>query len=70
MIVEHSKAAFFVSLDALRFGAGVMNDSGDIIESNHYPNVTMATRSFLGLANDQPSQTQVASGHQATGGPI
>lgn len=50
---QHANAVFFVILETLRFGAGTTNEFGDIIESHHYPNVTMATRSFLGLVNEQ-----------------
>ena len=48
VFARQGTAVFFVSLDALRFGVGVLNELGDIVESDHYPNVTMATRSFIG----------------------
>ncbi len=50
---KHANAVFFVILETLRFGAGTISEFGDIIESHHYPNVTMATRSFLGLVSEQ-----------------
>jgi hypothetical protein len=54
VFAKRGGAVFFVSLDALMFGAGSINDFGDIIESMHYPNITMAVRSFLGMAREQP----------------
>lgn len=48
VVAKHGNTAFFVSLDAGQFGVGTTNESGDIVESNHYPNITMAVRSFLG----------------------
>ena len=49
---RHVNAVFFVILETLRFGAGMTNQQGDIVESHHYPNITMATRSFLGLVGE------------------
>ena len=52
VFARSDRVVFFVSLDALRFGAGRINKFGDIIESTHYPTITMATRSFLGMAKE------------------
>ncbi|HLX23497.1 MAG TPA: hypothetical protein VKR38_09155 [Usitatibacter sp.] len=49
---EHANTAFFISVDAGQFGVGTTNEYGDIVESNHYPNITMALRSFLGAVRE------------------
>jgi hypothetical protein len=52
VFAKHGTTAFFVSLEAAQFGVGTMNEFGDIVESNHYPNITMALRSFVGAIKE------------------
>ena len=52
VFAKHRDTAFFVSLDAGQFGVGTTNEFGDVVESNHYPNITMAVRSFLGAIKE------------------
>ncbi|MBL8513798.1 MAG: hypothetical protein JNJ55_07380 [Betaproteobacteria bacterium] len=48
ILAAHGKNAFFAVPSTDHFGAGTTNEYGDIVESHHYPNLTMAVRSFLG----------------------
>ena len=52
IFAKHRTVAFFVSLEAAQFGVGTMNEFGDVVESTHYPNITMALRSFVGAVKD------------------
>ena len=52
VVAKHRDIAFFVSLDAGQFGVGNTNEFGDVVESNHYPNITMAVRSFVGAIKE------------------
>lgn len=45
---RHGKAVFFVSGEADQFGMGTVNEFGDVVESNHYPTLSMALRAFAG----------------------
>ncbi len=49
---EHANVALFISVDAGQFGVGTTSEYGDIVDSNHYANVTMALRSFLGAVRE------------------
>jgi hypothetical protein len=52
IFAKHLDTAFFVSLDGAQFGVGTMNEFGDIVESNHYLNITMAIRGFVGAISE------------------
>ena len=53
IFAKHKSTAFFVSLESLQFGVGDLNEFGDIVESHHYPNITMASRAFIGAVGGQ-----------------
>ncbi len=45
--------AFFVSAEAAQFGVGTLNEFGDVVESDHCPNITMALRAFAGAVKEE-----------------
>jgi hypothetical protein len=52
ILAMHREHAFFAIPSTNHFGAGITNEYGDIVDSHHYPNLTLAVRSFLGAVRE------------------